>query len=91
MAPNELREAENERGEMEIEPDELDYDAEGEDEDVAMAGMFANSHEISLLLSTQVIQPPLPSVMVLEPTRLSSILLGLQIHSSGRHLVRVMQ
>jgi hypothetical protein len=28
--------------ELAMEPDKLDYDAEGEDEDVAMAGTFAN-------------------------------------------------
>jgi hypothetical protein len=42
--PPGLESVESEPDKMELEPGELDYDAEGEDEDVFMAGKHANMH-----------------------------------------------
>jgi hypothetical protein len=39
---------ESEPDEMEVEPTELDYDAEGEDEDVFMAGKRTSTHTIDI-------------------------------------------
>jgi hypothetical protein len=39
-----FEEARNEPEEMDVEPDELDYDAEGEYQDVSMAGKYKSTH-----------------------------------------------